>query len=86
MPSNGKGFGTPAASATAAVYKTKTAGGQNIVRIFRFGVEAAAVTKAVEACGWQARVALVESIQEADLILAAKCSSGGKHRNLAQVC
>lgn len=55
-----------------------------MLRIFRFGVEAAAVTKAVEACGWQARVTLVESIKQADLILAAKCSSSGKHRNLAQ--
>lgn len=57
-----------------------------MLRIFRFGVESAAVSKAVEACGWQARVTLVESIKEADLILAAKCSSTGKHRNLAQVC
>jgi hypothetical protein len=93
MPSNGKGFGSPAPSAAAAAAATGTsktpgspAGSKKMLRIFRFGVEAAAVTKAVEACGWQARVTLVESIKEADLILAAKCSSSGKHRNLAQVC
>lgn len=58
---------------------------KKLLRIFRFGVESAAVNRAVEACGWQARITLVESIKEADLILAAKCSSTGKHRNLAQV-
>jgi hypothetical protein len=55
------------------------------VRVFRFGVEAAAVSQVIEACGWQARVALTDSIKDADIMLAAKCSPSGKHRNLAQV-
>jgi hypothetical protein len=56
-----------------------------VLKVFRFGVESTAVSKAIEACGWQGMLDQVESIKAADLILAAKCSSTGKHRNLAQV-
>jgi hypothetical protein len=95
MPSNGKGFGSPVpspaaaaaapAASGAAAADRKSAGGGKVLKVFRFGVESAAVSKAIEACGWQGRLDQVESIKGADLILAAKCSSTGKHRNLAQV-
>ena len=79
LPSNGKGFGSIPSQPTQAP------GGPNLVQVFRFGVEAAAVCQVIEACGWQTRVALTDSIKDADIMLAAKCSPSGKHRNLAQV-
>lgn len=81
MPSNGRGFGAPRAA--AAPPRSAPSGGK-LVRIFRFGVNAAAVNRAVESCGWQGRVELVDSIKTASLILAVKNTSGGKHQNLAQ--
>ena len=80
LPSNGRGFGSKPAAAPAPVQL-----GPDVVKVFRFGVDAAAVSKAIEGCGWQGRVAVVDTLQQADLILAVKNTQGGKHRNLAQV-
>jgi hypothetical protein len=55
------------------------------VKVFRFGVEAAAVQRAVNACGWQERVLQVDAIGQADLLIAVKDTAGGKHQNLTQV-
>jgi hypothetical protein len=55
------------------------------VKVFRFGVEAAAVQRAVDACGWQERVLQVDTIGQADLLIAVKDTAGGKHQNLTQV-
>jgi hypothetical protein len=90
MPSTGKGFGTPAPAAAAAAAPAQAAsssssGRHKRVRVFRYGVEAVALTRALEAAGWHSRVQLVESLKEADLVLAVKNTAGGRHRNLAQV-
>lgn len=89
LSSNGKGFGGEAASTTGAPSAAETSGRgsphSRVVKVFRFGLTAAAVSKAIEACNWQGRVVSVDNIKQADLLLAIKCTPGGEHLKLGQV-
>lgn len=55
------------------------------IKMFRFGVEAAAIQKAIQQNGWEDRVEQVEQLNQADVLVAVKCTPGGRHQNLQQV-
>ncbi len=56
-----------------------------VLRLFRYSVEQSKIDQAIRDNGWQGRVVQVDSIQEADAIIAVKLTAGGKHQNLSQV-
>ncbi|KAF6253139.1 hypothetical protein COO60DRAFT_464932 [Scenedesmus sp. NREL 46B-D3] len=76
---------TPSSSSSSSsTPSTSGRSSKRVVKVFRFGVEAAAVQRAVNACGWQERVLQVDAISQADLLIAVKDTAGGRHQNLTQ--
>eukprot|EP00879_Flechtneria_rotunda_P015480 GHRR01016189.1.p1 GENE.GHRR01016189.1~~GHRR01016189.1.p1 ORF type:complete len:228 (+),score=117.28 GHRR01016189.1:43-684(+) len=58
--------------------------GKQLLKLCRYAVEATAVQKALDACGWSHLVKQVEGIGQADVMVAVKNTPGGKHQNLTQ--